>query len=207
MRSPPSAQQSSPALPGGTARRLELWRGFQSQLTGLSEDEAESLFLMGMPAVAQLLGLGDALDRAGLKLLESLPSGARSHAESSRNHFLHDIEPWDGAPPVESVAFFAGTIRRRRAVAAAVAGGPELVHHPSALVLKAGEWYVVTVAGGHVAAHAVADFTAARTTGSRFERPADFDLGEFWLAHTSSGVGPAPGPSRARAAPVHRTNR
>ncbi len=186
---------------------FELWRGFRSQLTGLNEDEAESLFLMGMPAVARLLGLGDALDRAGLKLLESLPPGARSHAESSREHFLHDIDPWDAAPPVESIAFFASTIRRRRVVAAAVAGGPEVVHHPLALVLKAGEWYLVTVADGQVAAHPVADFTAARTTGSRFERPADFHLGEFWLAYASSDVGPAPAPPQTRAAPVHRTNR
>jgi predicted DNA-binding transcriptional regulator YafY len=57
----------------GAGGGIELMDGFQTRLTGLTQEEAECLFLVGQPQVAHRLGLGATVRSARAKLSSGLP--------------------------------------------------------------------------------------------------------------------------------------
>src|SRR4029077_13256502 len=56
----------------GSGGGIALMEGFQTRLTGLTTDEARSLFLVGQPQVAHRLGLGAPTRTARNKLLNAI---------------------------------------------------------------------------------------------------------------------------------------
>ncbi len=168
--------------PGGG---FELLDGYRTELTGLSDDEAESLFLIGMPGLASELGLGDAHARVELKLIEALPAPMRARAERLRTRFHHDPWSWAGPPPQTTVAALSRAVWEQRVVHARLVGpqgGPEVGLEPLALVLKAGAWYLVAQEAGEVLVRAVEQFQELTVSRERFQRPESFDLAGFWEA-------------------------
>src|SRR5438034_5599556 len=81
---------------------VQLVEGYRTRLTGMTGDEAEALFLSGLPGPAAELGLGTVVTAARLKVLAALPSELRVRASRLVERFHLDAAAWyhaDAAVP------------------------------------------------------------------------------------------------------------
>lgn len=163
---------------------FELQPGWSTELTGMTEAEAQALWLAGLPQAAAELGLGAAAASARLKLVAGLPAAQRgaSHRVAQRLHldpldwyrapdqprFLREVAQavWEGRRLSVRYQSWEGELRRRL--------------DPLGLVLKAGAWYLVAAHGGTARTYRLASLLALRVLDELAERPVGFDLAAFW---------------------------
>ncbi|MEV0115210.1 WYL domain-containing protein [Streptomyces sp. NPDC050844] len=172
----------------GPAGGFRLMDGYRTRLTGLTDDEADSLALAGMPAAAADLGLGAELVTAQLKLGAALPARLGERSRRIQERFLLDAEGWfRAADPAPLLPVVADAVWRRRVLRAHYQRWGGEVHrelHPLGLVLKAGNWYLVATADDTVRTYRVSRFldVTAEDGDEPSERPAGFDLAAYWQA-------------------------
>lgn len=169
----------------GPAGGYRLVDGYRTRLTGLTAQEADSLFLAGMPGPAAELGLGAVVAAAQLKVLAALPPELRSRAGRVRERFHLDTPGWfRGAEEVPHLAVVADAVWRQRRVLVRYRrwSDSEVTRtvEPLGLVLKAGLWYLVARADDDLRTYRVSRVLEATVLDEGFERPAGFDLAEFW---------------------------
>ena len=175
----------------GPAGGYQLLDGYRTRLTGLTSDEADSLFLAGMPGPAAELGLGGALAAAQLKLTAALPAELRDRAARVGERFHLDAPGWfRDAEDTPFLSDLATALWRDQRVAVRYRrwGHDEVdrLLDPLGLVLKAGVWYLV--AGGPTGAprtYRVSRVLSLRTSPGRTHRPPDFSLAEFWRTRSA----------------------
>ena len=167
---------------------IELLDGFETNLTGLTTDEARSMFLAGQPQVAHRLGLAAPARVAGTKLLQSLPPALAAEAESLSEWFVSDPDPIGGSSiPHGELRRISRCIHRRRRIEIVMAPEPARVtHEPLGLVLKAGSWFLVANGSGGQQAVCIDQLRSTRLTNQPFDRPVDFDLQTWWSANLPS---------------------
>jgi predicted DNA-binding transcriptional regulator YafY len=164
----------------------QLLDGYRTRLTGLTTDEAESLFLTGMPGPAAELGLGAVLTAAELKLMAALPPELRSRAGRIRERFHLDAPGWfrdpEPTPHLAAVADAVWNQRRLRARYRRWARPQEVTRtlDPLGVVLKAGSWYLIARSDEDLRTYRVSRILEVEPLAETFARPDDFDLTEFW---------------------------
>jgi len=179
--------------PHGGVRLVD---GYRTRLTGMTAEEAEALFLGGLPGPAAELGLGTVVAAARLKVLASLPPELRARASRLVERFHLDAAGWfrrgDTVPWLAQVADAVWEAKRieidydrgDRAVTRAV--------EPLGLVLKAGQWYVVARHDEGLRTYRVSRITRVAPLGERFERPTRFDLAGYWAESSAAFEREAP---------------
>ncbi|MEV0280127.1 WYL domain-containing protein [Streptomyces sp. NPDC050610] len=168
----------------GPAGGYRLLDGYRTRLTGLTGDEADSLFLAGTPGAAAELGLGADLATAQLKLRAALPHGLGERSRRIQERFHLDAPAWfRDADPVPRLAEVADAVWRQRALRVHYRRWSGEVHRelqPLGLVLKGGIWYLAARTEDSVRTYRVSRILAVDVLDASFERPAGFDLADYW---------------------------
>jgi predicted DNA-binding transcriptional regulator YafY len=173
---------------------VEGYRPGVAGLTGLTGDEADALFLTGLPGPAAELGLGGVLAATQWKLLAALPPEQRDRAARIRDRFLLDAPGWlrDAEAPAHLAVIADAAWTQRRLRVRYERSRHDLVQRtldPLGIVLKAGSWYLVaTVADRAAESGAPRTYRVSRmhevaVLDDRFERPDSFDLRTHWDAY------------------------
>jgi len=168
----------------GAEGGYRLLDGYRVRLNGLSQSEAEALFLAGLPGPAAAFGLDAAMIAAQNKLMAALPANLREDAGRMQERFHLDAPGWFGEAeePKHLRTIAAATLRgtlikiryqswraeKQRRVA------------PLGLVLKGGSWYLAGLVDGSVRTYRVARVLDCTALDDRCERPAGFDLANYW---------------------------
>ncbi|MGW0751054.1 helix-turn-helix transcriptional regulator [Streptomyces sp. NPDC002587] len=187
----------------GPAGGFRLADGYRTRLTGLTDAQAGSLFLAGVPGPARELGLGAELAAAQLKLQAALPAALAGRARLIQDRFHLDAPAWfRDADPVPHLARIAEAVWDQRVLHTHYRRWGGEVHrelHPLGLVLKGGIWYLVARAGhsessenavnaegsaASVRTYRVSRFLAVDASADAFERPAGFELAAYWREST-----------------------
>src|ERR1700759_5658940 len=116
---PDIAQLSAAGIPvyaeRGRSGGFALMDGYRTKLTGLTQPEAEALFLAGLPGPVAQLGLSDVLSAARMKLLAALPANMQPSAERIAARFHLDPVAWfHGADPLPSLQTVARAVWSER---------------------------------------------------------------------------------------------
>ena len=163
---------------------IRLVDGYRTRLTGMTGEEAEALFLAGLPGPAAELGLGTVVAAAQLKVLASLPPELRARASRLVERFHLDAGEWfHTSEPVPYLAPLSDAVWNATRIAIDYdrgAGPTRRMIEPLGLVLKAGIWYVVAAADGQVRTFRISRVVGVKPGEDRFERPAGFDLAGYW---------------------------
>jgi predicted DNA-binding transcriptional regulator YafY len=165
----------------------QLLDGYRTRLTGLNADEAQALFLSGLPGPAAELGLGPVLAAAQLKLLAALPPGLGEHVGRVQARFHLDAPGWYGQAdevpllPVVANAVWHGRVLQVRYRRWKEPTDVDRRLEPYGLVLKAGRWYLVAAPGPRT--YRVDQILDLRVLDEKFGVPESFDLARYWQAY------------------------
>jgi predicted DNA-binding transcriptional regulator YafY len=172
--------------PGRHSGGFQLQAGWSTQLTGLTQDEAQALWLAGLPQAAAELGLGAAAASARLKLLAGVPRDVQDSSQRVAQRLHLDPLDWYRAPDQPRfLRELAQAVWQGRRVAVRYVswtGERQRLLDPLGLVLKAGAWYLVALAAGAKAprTYRLASVQTLALREEACQRPPDFDLPRFW---------------------------
>ncbi|KOR87709.1 helix-turn-helix transcriptional regulator [Paenibacillus solani] len=161
-----------------------LEENYRTNLTGMTHDELISLLVTSHSPLIGDLGIRKHFDAAYQKLLASSPRSIRQDAEMIREKIHIDGAGWHSyreTHPYLTVlqeALWLDRITRIQYMK-----GEELVEriiHPLGLVAKRSTWYVVAESQGELRTYRVSRIVDAVMTEEAFERPADFNLADYW---------------------------
>jgi predicted DNA-binding transcriptional regulator YafY len=169
---------------------IRLVDGYRTRLTGMTADEAEALFLAGVPGPAAELGLGTVVAAARLKVLAALPTELRARASRLVERFHLDAAAWYHADePVPLLGPLSEAVWEAQRIQIAYNRGDKTVDRvldPLGLVLKAGVWYLVAAADGQPRTYRVSRVARVTPREEPFERPEGFDLAAFWTESSAA---------------------
>lgn len=175
----------------GRSGGFQLMDGYRTRLTGLTDAEAETLFLGGLSGPAAQMGFSGAVTTMQLKLLAALPPERQAAAERLAGRFHLDPVGWyqttDEAERLPAIAQAVWNSRRISVRYESWKGEVARELEPLGLILKAGLWYLAARAvegPREPRTYRVSNILDLTVSEATFERPAGFDLAAWW-AETS----------------------
>ena len=168
--------------PGGG---ISLFEEYQTKLTGLTANEVRALFMLNIPSPLLQLGVGLELRSAMRKLSASLPASKRLEEDLARERIHLDSSWWfqaeDSMPHLDALKEAVWKDRRVRVNFLSIYNRMiDQVICPYGLVAKANIWHLVYDWEGITRVVRVSQISNVSVLDDSFDRPANFDLSEFW---------------------------
>lgn len=189
----------------GSGGGWSLAEGYRTNLTGLKAEEIKSLLLAAPTSVLQDLGLGANFEDAFQKLIASTPDPLRKDAQYVRERIHIDGAGWHQSG--ESVPYLPTVqeaIWQERKLSISYRREDAVVKRivlPLGLVAKRSIWYLVAQAEGELRTYRISRLEDAKVSPETFQRPADFDLADYWETSMAQFKSTLPRyPARIRAA-------
>jgi predicted DNA-binding transcriptional regulator YafY len=159
--------------------------GHRIDVSGLTLEEAQALFLVAGPNALAGLGVEPGVRSALRKLLAALPAPMRDQAAAARAAVLVDPAGWGrrSEPPRHLEVLREAVVAGRQVVIDYAKPGQEAAQrrvHPYGLVSKAGTWYLLAGAEVGLRTFRVSRVRNVARTDDPVERPEDFDLNQAW---------------------------
>jgi predicted DNA-binding transcriptional regulator YafY len=170
----------------GRSGGFQLLDGYRTRLTGLTDAEAETLFLGGLSGPAAQMGLSGAVTTMQLKLLAALPPERQAAAERLAGRFHLDPVGWhqspDEAERLPAIAQAVWNSRRIYVRYESWKGEVGRTLEPLGLILKGGLWYLAArpAGGREPRTYRVSNILSLTPLEEAFERPEAFDLAGWW---------------------------
>lgn len=167
--------------PGGG---FQLLNDYRTKLTGLGAQEAEAMFLIGLPDAARALGLEAAANNAGRKMMASIPTSLGQNARRLNTRIHIDPIDWYRAPQeIHGLPQIARAVMDSNLLKMEYdswTGIRDWQVKPLGLVMKAGNWYLVAEGATKIRIFKVANIKAPIVLENTFVPATDFDLPKFW---------------------------
>lgn len=155
---------------------------WKTQVPAFDDAELHALLMARNPASG---ALGNAAERALGKLMAAMPEPMREKAASIRQRLFIDTAGWGGA--VENLSLLpvvqeAVTRDLKLRMEYLPADGQRVSRLVDALGLVASgaTWYLIANTANGLRSYRVSRIQTAEIVFETIDRPADFDLGEFW---------------------------
>lgn len=164
-----------------------LVKGFRTQLTGLSEPEAQALPFLGLEAAAAL-GLEQSAEAAWLKLVAALPARSGDSARGIREKFHLDPVDWYQQIPtpghLRAIATATWSCQKLRVDYESWRARSWRTVQPLGLVLKAGRWYLMAKLDdeSRILILRVESIHGVEVLADQFRSPRGFILAQAWRA-------------------------
>lgn len=159
--------------------------GHRIDLTGLTAEEAQALFLVTDPRSTNGLGVAPGAESALRKILAALPAPLREQVAAARSAVLVDPVAWGGrrqvTPHLDTLR--DAVVRGVQVDLDYAKPGEEAARrrvHPYGLVSKAGTWYLMAGTPAGQRTFRLSRMASVTETAQPVERPAAFDLAQAW---------------------------
>ncbi|MEO7062100.1 MAG: WYL domain-containing protein [Lapillicoccus sp.] len=163
-----------------------LMEGYETDVSGLSGDEAQALFAWTSRAAVTDLGLGPQLATALTKLAATVPQPALERADALAAVVVVDRRRWfAAAEEVPILPELREAALRRTRVRLSYRGFRDdrpkaRTVDPYGLVENAGRWYLLAAHRGEVRSYRVSRISAMTTLAEPARVPTDLDLAAEW---------------------------
>jgi predicted DNA-binding transcriptional regulator YafY len=181
----------------GSGGGWSLLEAYRTDLNGLSEAEAQTLFLANPSHLLSDLGWRQTAETALIKLLAALPGSQRRDAEFVRQRIHIDVTGWRGSTEDVSVLpTLQEAIWQERKLALTYRRGDgatvERQVEPLGLVAKGSVWYLVAAVEAEPRTYRVSRVQAAEVMTESFVRPETFDLAAYWAESKAQFIADLP---------------
>lgn len=175
----------------GSGGGWALVEDYRMNMTGLTTNEIQSLFLTKPSRLLADLGLDKASDAALIKLHAALPAVSRDAAEYARQRIYVDVTGWSRSEEaIPLLPTLQEAVWQDRKLQITYQRGldcdpVERLIDPLGLVAKRSVWYLVAAVDGEVRSYRVSRVKDAKVTQQPSVRPPDFDLAAHWEQSTA----------------------
>ncbi len=167
----------------------QLERGWRTQVPGLDEAELRAL-LMTQPRALSDPGMRAASERAFGKLMAALPSNLREQAAAMSERLHVDPTGWHvSTEDLSMLPIVQDAVARDCKLTfdytRADGQTAQRTVDPLGIVAKGVTWYLVARAPNGMRTYRVSRMRAATPLATKFERPANFKLADYWATSTA----------------------